>query len=290
MRAFSSSRASSALPRAALRPPHRATEPGRKRSAWTTTTTPRLERAAPGVLGGATAALPPATTSPARSSTACPCSPTPAASCTWGTCATTRSPTPSPATSACRAKTCCTRWAGTPSACRRRTPPSPTRRPPAKWTYSNIEHMRASSRPWASASTGSASSPPAARVLPLGAVVLHPPVREGAGVQEDGHGQLGSRWIRPCWPTSRSSTAAAGAPARSVERREIPQWFLRITAYAEELLEDSTARRLARAVRTMQRNWIGKSRGVELASASTRPWPARSASRSTPRARTRSSA
>jgi len=50
-----------------------------------------------------------------------------------------------------------------------------------------------------------------------------------------------------------------------VERREIPQWFLRTTAYAEELLADLD--RLPGwpdAVRTMQRNWIGKSRGVQI--------------------------
>ena len=50
-----------------------------------------------------------------------------------------------------------------------------------------------------------------------------------------------------------------------VERREIPQWFLRITAYADELLEG--LERLPgwpEAVRTMQRNWIGRSEGVEL--------------------------
>ena len=51
-----------------------------------------------------------------------------------------------------------------------------------------------------------------------------------------------------------------------VERREIPQWFIRITAYAEELLEGlDTLDGWPEAVRTMQRNWIGKSRGVELA-------------------------
>ncbi|MDZ7749831.1 MAG: leucine--tRNA ligase [Halofilum sp. (in: g-proteobacteria)] len=50
-----------------------------------------------------------------------------------------------------------------------------------------------------------------------------------------------------------------------VERREIPQWFLRITDYAEELL-DALGRMdgWPDAVRTMQRNWIGKSRGVEI--------------------------
>ena len=50
-----------------------------------------------------------------------------------------------------------------------------------------------------------------------------------------------------------------------VERREIPQWFLRITAYADELLEG--LERLPgwpEAVKTMQRNWIGRSEGVEL--------------------------
>ena len=54
----------------------------------------------------------------------------------------------------------------------------------------------------------------------------------------------------------------SGAP---VERREIPQWFIRITAYAEELLADLD--RLPgwpEAVKTMQRNWIGRSEGVEL--------------------------
>jgi len=50
-----------------------------------------------------------------------------------------------------------------------------------------------------------------------------------------------------------------------VERREIPQWFIRITAYAEELLADlEQLPHWPEQVRTMQRNWIGKSRGVDL--------------------------
>jgi leucyl-tRNA synthetase len=50
-----------------------------------------------------------------------------------------------------------------------------------------------------------------------------------------------------------------------VERKEIPQWFLKITAYAQELLDDLD--RLdgwPDAVKTMQRNWIGRSEGLEL--------------------------
>jgi leucyl-tRNA synthetase len=50
-----------------------------------------------------------------------------------------------------------------------------------------------------------------------------------------------------------------------VERREIPQWFLKITDYAEQLLNDlDQLDGWPEQVRTMQRNWIGKSQGVEL--------------------------
>lgn len=51
----------------------------------------------------------------------------------------------------------------------------------------------------------------------------------------------------------------------SVERREISQWFLKITNYAEELLNDlDKLEGWPTEVRTMQRNWIGRSEGVEL--------------------------
>jgi leucyl-tRNA synthetase len=53
----------------------------------------------------------------------------------------------------------------------------------------------------------------------------------------------------------------SGAP---VERREIPQWFLRITDYAEELLDELDGLDWPEPVKVMQRNWIGKSQGVEV--------------------------
>ena len=54
----------------------------------------------------------------------------------------------------------------------------------------------------------------------------------------------------------------SGAP---VERREIPQWFLKITEYAQQLLDDlDQLDGWPEQVRTMQRNWIGRSEGVEL--------------------------
>lgn len=50
-----------------------------------------------------------------------------------------------------------------------------------------------------------------------------------------------------------------------VERREIPQWFFKITAYAEELLKDlDNLAGWPEQVKTMQRNWIGRSEGVEI--------------------------
>ena len=50
-----------------------------------------------------------------------------------------------------------------------------------------------------------------------------------------------------------------------VQRKEIPQWFIRITDYAEQLLDDlDELEHWPEQVKTMQRNWIGKSRGVNV--------------------------
>ena len=50
-----------------------------------------------------------------------------------------------------------------------------------------------------------------------------------------------------------------------VERREIPQWFIKITDYADELLDElDRMEHWPEQVRTMQRNWIGRSEGVQM--------------------------
>ncbi len=50
-----------------------------------------------------------------------------------------------------------------------------------------------------------------------------------------------------------------------VERKEIPQWFVKITDYAQELLEGLDGLTgWPKSVKNMQRNWIGRSEGVQI--------------------------
>ncbi|WP_248743666.1 MULTISPECIES: leucine--tRNA ligase [unclassified Pseudomonas] len=50
-----------------------------------------------------------------------------------------------------------------------------------------------------------------------------------------------------------------------IEKREIPMYYFKITAYADELLESlDELTGWPEQVKTMQRNWIGKSRGMEV--------------------------
>ena len=61
-----------------------------------------------------------------------------------------------------------------------------------------------------------------------------------------------------------------------VEKKEISQWFVRITAYADELLQDlDKLDGWPEKVKTMQANWIGRSEGVEMDFAVTNTDPIR---------------
>src|SRR5688572_25939145 len=49
-----------------------------------------------------------------------------------------------------------------------------------------------------------------------------------------------------------------------VEVRQLEQWFFRITDYADRLLDDLEGIEWPEHVKTMQRNWIGRSEGAEV--------------------------
>lgn len=136
---------------------------------------------------------------------------------------------------------------------------------PAKWTYANIAHMKAQLKQMGYAIDWSrefATCQPSyyvheqrmfVRLMKKGlayrknSVVNWDPVDQTVLANEqvvDGRG----------WRT--------GA---LVEKREIPQWFLKITDYAQELLDGLDALPgWPDAVKTMQRNWIGRSEGLEI--------------------------
>ena len=72
---------------------------------------------------------------------------------------------------------------------------------------------------------------------------------------------------------------------RIVERRSIRQWVLRITAYAEELLEGLESLDWPESIKAMQRNWIGRSEGANVSfalAAAPGPGPAAPGSPGTP--------
>src|SRR5690349_20846882 len=50
-----------------------------------------------------------------------------------------------------------------------------------------------------------------------------------------------------------------------VEKRDLEQWFFEVTRYAQELLDDIDGLEWPEKVKTMQRNWIGRSEGAEFA-------------------------
>ncbi|MDG2524450.1 leucine--tRNA ligase [Stenotrophomonas sp. HITSZ_GD] len=136
---------------------------------------------------------------------------------------------------------------------------------PAKWTYANIDHMRSQLKSLGYAIDWSrefATCRPEyyvheqrmfTRLMRKGlayrrnAVVNWDPIDQTVLANEqviDGRG----------W--------RSGA---LVEKREIPQWFLRITDYAQELLDGlDELPGWPESVKTMQRNWIGRSEGLEI--------------------------
>ncbi len=89
-------------------------------------------------------------------------------------------------------------------------------------------------------------------VLPLGL----PRLRLGELVRSLGH-RIGQR-------DEVKALAFPNAAVHPVERKQLAQWFLRITAYAERLLNDLDSLDWSDSMKEMQRHWIGKSEGARL--------------------------
>ncbi|MEO5596897.1 MAG: class I tRNA ligase family protein, partial [Lysobacteraceae bacterium] len=136
---------------------------------------------------------------------------------------------------------------------------------PAKWTYANIEHMRG-------------------QLASLGYAIDW--TREFATCRPDYYVHEQRMFVRLLkkgmayrknavvnWdPVDQTVLAneqvVDGRGWRSgalVEKREIPQWFLKITDYAQELLDGlDDLPGWPDSVKTMQRNWIGRSEGLDI--------------------------
>jgi leucyl-tRNA synthetase len=75
-------------------------------------------------------------------------------------------------------------------------------------------------------------------------------------------------WCPTCQTVLANEQVVDGRCERSddvVIRREMEQWFLRITDYADELLDFSGVIEWPERIKAMQTNWIGRSEGVEIA-------------------------
>jgi leucyl-tRNA synthetase len=137
---------------------------------------------------------------------------------------------------------------------------------PAKWTYANIEHMRGQlerlgfaydwSREFATC------KPDYYRWEQLMFTRL---MEKGLAYRKDSE----VNWDPVDQTVLANEQVVDGRGWRSgalVEKRSIPQWFLKITDYAEELLAGlETLEGWPDSVKTMQRNWIGRSEGAQFA-------------------------
>ena len=136
---------------------------------------------------------------------------------------------------------------------------------PAKWTYANIEHMRTQLQAmgyaidWTREVT--TCRPDYYRWEQLMFTRLF---RQGIVYRKNSV----VNWDPVDQTVLANEQVVDGRGWRSgaiVEKREIPQWFLKITDYAQQLLDGlDTLDGWPDAVKTMQRNWIGRSEGLEI--------------------------
>jgi leucyl-tRNA synthetase len=74
-------------------------------------------------------------------------------------------------------------------------------------------------------------------------------------------------WCNKCESVLANEEAEGGKCWRcgeEVVKKDMEQWFFKITAYADRLLNDLDKIDWPEKIKTMQRNWIGRSEGVEI--------------------------
>ncbi|HEY7269491.1 MAG TPA: class I tRNA ligase family protein, partial [Dehalococcoidia bacterium] len=85
---------------------------------------------------------------------------------------------------------------------------------------------------------------------------------------------LAYRAIQQAWWCPKDATVLANEEVENgicwrcgsaVVKKDMPQWFFKITDYADRLLEDLDGIDWPERIKLMQRNWIGRSEGVEIA-------------------------
>lgn len=139
--------------------------------------------------------------------------------------------------------------------------------PPAEWTYSNIAHMRGQMESMGLAidwSRGMTACKP--EYYKWNQWMFLKMLEKGIIYQKTGT----VNWDPVDQTVLANEQVVDGKGWRSgaqIEKREIPMYYIRITDYADELLDyvDNKLPGWPERVRTMQTNWIGKSVGVRFA-------------------------
>ena len=138
-------------------------------------------------------------------------------------------------------------------------------RPPAEWTYANIDQMRGQlkrlglSYDW---SREIATCKP--EYYRWEQWLFTKLMEKGLAYQKEAE----VNWCEPCHTVLANEQVVDGVCWRCdtpVIKKNLKQWFIKITAYAEELLDDlDQLSGWPEKVVGMQRNWIGKSSGAEV--------------------------
>ena len=102
-------------------------------------------------------------------------------------------------------------------------------------------------------------------VLQVDAVDLRAALRARPRVPRRGRRSTSARRSAPCSRTRRSTTASTSRPAIRSRSALLKQWMLKITEYADRLVEDLEGSTGRTARYKAQRDWIGKSIGANVA-------------------------